>query len=423
MQVTRAGVRKVKLRDPRSLKASVPGHSMSKAQGTCRGIIRRLALGLSLATLAGLAGCTWIMPGMNVRVGRTGQHRYEASGAQKSPVAGKMLSYRVIPITPKVVTSLLTHQDPSDAAPAGAPPLKPLVPSMVPPDYRIGPGDLINITVWNHPELNAPAGFTTPNAVFNGELVAADGTIYYPYVGTFKAAGMTVNELRKYLAEHLKRVIQKPQVGVRVVRYDSKRVEITGEVARPGTIVLGNIPEGILQAIDSAGGLRGDASRRRAILVRHGVRYTIDLAGLLSGNRLVPNPQLEPGDIIHIPDASADEIYMLGAVAKQQPLAMTQHSMTLIQALTEAGGLDNTRASGSGVLVFRLAAHTSSKNEANVYTIDMSTPQGVLLASQFPLRPRDVVYVQATGFAQYNSVINQLLPTITSVFELYQLTK
>jgi polysaccharide biosynthesis/export protein len=359
---------------------------------------------------------------MNVHVFGSGQHRYGASGGQSPESPRKVYSYRVIPITPQIVTSLLSRPDPLDDPPAGAPPLKPLLPSMVPPNYRIGPGDLINITVWDHPELNAPAGVQSQSAEFNGELVAADGTIYYPYVGTFKAAGMTVEQLRDYVTDHLRRVIEQPQVGVRVLRYDSKRVEITGEVVKPGTITLANIPVGILQAIDAAGGLGPGASRRRATLVRRGVRYEIDLAGLLSGDRLVPNPELEPGDIIHIPDESADQVFMLGAVSKQRPLAMTQDSMTLMQALTDAGGLDSTTASGSGVLVFRLPAHATSGAEAEVYTIDMSTPQGVLLASQFPLQPRDVVYVQATEFAQYNAVINQLLPTITSVFELKQTT-
>jgi polysaccharide biosynthesis/export protein len=372
------------------------------------------------AALAALSGCTWILPGMNVHVFGSGQHRYGASGGQSPESPRKVYSYRVIPITPQVVTSLLSRPDPLDDPPAGAPALKPLLPSTVPPDYRIGPGDLINITVWDHPELNAPAGVQSQNAQFDGELVAADGTVYYPYVGAFKAAGMTVGELREYVTDHLRRVIQQPQVGVRVLGYESKRVEITGEVVRPGTITLGNIPIGILQAIDAAGGLGVGASRLRAILVRHGVRYEIDLAGLLSGSRLVPNPELKPGDVVHVPDQSADQVFMLGAVTSQKPLVMTQASMTLMQALTDAGGLDSTRASGSGVLVFRLPPNAAPGAAAKIYTIDMSAPQGVLLASQFPLRPRDVVYVQATEFAQYNAIINQLLPTITSVFELKQ---
>jgi polysaccharide export outer membrane protein len=382
--------------------------------------IRRTAVSLLLPTvLLGLAGCTQLIPGMNVHVGGPGQHQYRVSGAKPSPMARKLLRYQVIPITPQVVASILTHPDPPIIAPSGAPPLKPLLPSTA-QNYRIGPGDVISVTVWDHPQLNLTAGIVSPNTTFNGQLVDPDGTMFYPFIGTFKVAGMTVPELRRYLTEHLQQVIQKPQVGVRVVVYDSKRVEITGEVAKPGTIALTDIPEGILQAIDAAGGLAPGASRRRAILLRHGVRYQIDLADLLSGNRLVSNPELEPGDIIHIPDQSTDQVFVLGAATSQKPLVMTQSSMTLMQALTDAGGLDDTRASGSGVLVFRLPTGATQGAEAKVYTIDMSTPQGVLLASQFPLRPRDVVYVAATEFSQYNSVINQLLPTITSIFELHQ---
>ena len=383
--------------------------------------IRRLVINLQLPTaLLALAGCAQLMPGMNVHVGGPGPHQYWAGGARSSSTTPKRLSYRVIPITPKVVASILTDPAPPITAAAGDPPLKPLLPSMVPPDYRIGPGDVINVTVWDHPQLNLAAGILNQNVTFNGELVSNNGTIYYPFVGTFKVAGMTEDQLRRYLTVHLSTVIHNPLVGVRVVLYNSKRIEITGAVIRPGTIPLNNIPMGLLQAIDAAGGLAPDASRREAILVRHGMRYEIDLADLLSGSRLVPNPELDPGDIIHIPDQSADQVFVLGAVNGQRPLVMTQNSMTLMQALTDAGGLSSTEASGSGVLVFRLRAGAQRGAAADVFTLNMSTPQGVLLASQFPLQPRDVVYVAATEFAQYNSVINQLLPTITSIFELHQ---
>ncbi len=383
-------------------------------------IRHRGILALFPTALLALSGCAQIIPGMNVHVGGPGQHQYRVGGAASSAAVRKLIRYRVIPITPQVVASLLTDPGPPIVAPPGAPPLKPLLPSMVPPAYRIGPGDVLTVTVWNHPQLNLEAGILNQNATFNGELVTHKGTIYYPFIGTFKVAGMTAGQLRRYLTVHLRQVIQNPQVGVRVVRYDSQRIEMTGSVLHPGTLPLTDIPMGLLQAIDAAGGLGPGASRRRAILVRHGVRYRIDLADLLSGNRLVPNPELEPGDIIHIPDQSADQVFVLGAASTQRPLVMTQNSMTLMQALTDAGGLDSTRASGSGVLVFRLPAGAARGAEAQVYTIDMSTPQGVLLASQFPLRPRDVVYVAATEFAQYNTVINELLPTITSIFELHQ---
>lgn len=374
------------------------------------------------ACLLALSGCSEILPGLNIHT-ESGHDQYkvvkDASGTYeikaKQPNA-HLLDYRILPITANLIVAEAEAR-PADVN-AGLPALKP---ASIPPEYKIGPGDVINVTVWDHPELTLPAGTTSQNPTFNGQLVASNGTMYYPFAGTFKAAGMTAEQLRKYLADHLKTYIQNPQVDVRVVSYVADRVEVTGEVAKPGTLTLDNTAKGVLQAIDLAGGLTSGASRRRAILIRHGKRYDIDLAGLLSGDRIVPNPVLIPGDSIHIPDQSGDQVFMLGAVAKQTPIAIQQASLTLLQALTDAGGLDSQSANQSGVLVFRLSDKPNTP--ASIFTLNLSKAANVLLASQFQLQPRDVVYVKTTAFYKYNTIINQILPTVSSLFYLNQLSK
>lgn len=376
--------------------------------------------------LLALAACSEILPGLNINTDTShGQNSYriikDSHGkytVEPTNADGTVHpEYRLLPITPGLVLAEQQAKDKS-AANSALPPLKP---AAVPPEYKIGPGDVINATVWDHPELNSPAGTQNLNSTFNGALVASDGTIYYPYVGTFKAAGMTTAELRSYLTDHLKTYIKDPQVDVRVISYQADRVEVSGEVAKPGTITLDNTAKGVLQAIDLSGGLTGSASRRRAILIRDGKRYDIDLAGLLSGDRVVANPVLEPGDEIHIPDQSGDQVFMLGAVSKQAPIVLQQNPLTLLQALTVAGGLDINTANDSGVLVFRLSQY--SDQPPTVFTLDLSRAANVFLAGQFQLQPRDVIYVKATAFSKYNQIINQLLPTVTTVFELNQLTK
>lgn len=372
------------------------------------------------ACLLALSGCSEILPGLNIttesghnqyKVVKTTSGKYEV---QPEHPNGKVPDYRILPITANLIVAQAEAR-PEDVN-ASLPALKP---GATPPAYRIGPGDVINVTVWDHPELTLPAGTTSQNATFNGQLVASDGTMYYPFAGTFKVAGMTAEQLRKYLTNRLKTYIQNPQVDVRIVSYVADRVEVTGEVAHPGTITLNNTAQGVLQAIDLAGGLTGGASRRRAILIRHGKRYDIDLAGLLSGDRVVPNPMLMPGDSIHIPDQSGDQVYMLGAVGKRAPITIQQASLTLLQALTDAGGLDSNSANDAGVLVFRLSDNPDTP--ASIFTLDLSKATSVFLASQFQLQPRDVVYVKSTAFYKYNSIINQLLPTVSSIFYLNQL--
>lgn len=398
---------------------TVPTSTSETAQPLLRIHARLFLLG---SCLLALAGCTHILPGLNLNPhAERGQYHIvkNASGIYEvlpNNPDSNLPPYRMLPITADLIAAE-ARADPADINTH----LPALQPGAVPPAYRIGPGDSLNISVWDHPELMPPAGALGTDPALIGQLVATDGTMFYPYVGTFKVAGMTSVQIQAYLTDHLKSYIRNPQVGVRVISYQADRVEVTGEVTKPGTITLDNTAKGVLQAIDLAGGLTGTASRRRVILIRHGIRYDLDLAGLLSGDRVVPNPMLMPGDSIHVPDQSGDEVFMLGAVTTQLPIIIQQNSLSLLNALTKAGGLDVKTANSAGVLVFRLSDKPSTP--AFIFTLDLSKASSVFLASQFQLQPRDVVYVKATDFAQYNAVIAQFLPTLTAIFQARQLTR
>ena len=395
---------------------------------------RIVSLATVLAALL-LSGCSDLIPGLHIRTGGQGVHQYsivadDQKGGYEVTHSSELPSYQVVPVTPSVLKAVAREQQ--DGFTYALPTV---LPSDVPPEYRIGPGDILYVTVWDHPELTQPTGSMNDISILSGQkqaqfvqghLVGSDGTTFFPYVGNFKIAGMTREEAAQYIAAHLKSYIEKPQVEVRVVAFRANRVEVTGEVQNPGTINLTDMPEGVIQAINQSGGLTSTASRRRAILVRHDKTYVLDLAGLLSGDRPVGNPQLMPGDVLHIPDQSADQIFVLGGVGKQQPVSMLQSSMTLIQAVTASGGLNPTSGRQTGIIVFRMHRGNSDRPKASVYTIDLSNPSGVLMASAFQLEPRDVVYVPTTAFSQYNSVISELLPTVTTIFqllEIHRLTK
>lgn len=293
-----------------------------------------------------------------------------------------------------------------------------LNPAMVPAEYRIGPGDVLNVTVWEHPELtNANGDFRDP--VTAGRLVSAQGTMFYPYVGIIKVEGLTTGQIRDAIVEKLAKVIQRPQIDVRVVAFRAQRVQVSGEVKQPGLVTLDDTPKGVMEAINERGGFTATSSRRRATLIRRGKNYPIELSKLVSGDSPAGNPPLWPGDIVHVPDRSGDQVFILGEVSKQGPAVMEQDRTTLTEALALAGGLDHLRADDGGVLIFRRPP--SSELPPTIFRLDLSRPTGLLLAGEFELLPRDVVYVKTTGFAKYNSMINQLLPTISAVFQLDRL--
>lgn len=362
---------------------------------------RLRAVRVLCTAIAGLAmsGCAAV-PGLRISA--------DSSDTAASP------GYEVISVTPEVIASQL------GATKAEAPPeLAAVDYATKPSEYRIGPGDVLQIVVWDHPELTNPFGAVTRDPVTAGQLVGADGTLYYPYIGVFSVADKTVQQVRQYISEQISRVISKPQVDVRVVAFRAQRIQVTGEVKEPGAVTLDDTTKGVLEAIGERGGLTGAASRRSLLLIRGGKSNQIDLAGLLSGSRPASNPLLQGGDVIHVPDAGDDQVFVLGEVARQGPVVMSQQQLTLTEALTKTGGLDKLSANDSGVLVFRRPDQANQL--ARVYKLDLARPEGLLLAGEFTLKPRDVVYVKATAFAQYNLVINQLLPTISSVYQLDRL--
>lgn len=355
-----------------------------------------LAAGMAWLLLSGCA----LVPGLHVNVDR--------DGSATAP------GYRVIPVTSEVILALGSNPQPALSAD-----LRDLVaaqPGAPPSEYRIGSGDVLQIIVWDHPELTNPFGATSRDPQSAGQLVAADGSTYFPYAGTVLVGGKTVQEVRSELISSLAAVVTRPQVDVRVVAYRAHRVEVTGEVAQPGVVTLDDTTKGVLQAITERGGLNPTASRRSASLIREGRSYRIDMGGLLSGARPSINPLLQPGDVVHVPDTGEDQVFMLGEIEQQGPVVLGQQRTTLIEALSRSEGLLGTSARDSGVLVFRRAPVADAP--ASIYAIDLSIAEGLLLASEFELAPRDVVYVKATAFSQYNAIINQLLPTVSAIFQL-----
>ncbi|MDN3652643.1 polysaccharide export protein [Thalassotalea ponticola] len=281
--------------------------------------------------------------------------------------------------------------------------------------YTVGAGDVLTVTVYDHPELTTPAGqFRDPEQA--GNLVDAKGNMFYPYIGRIHVAGKSVEQIRVELTEKLSRYIENPQIDVKVAAYRSKRTYVTGAVSQPMVMPIANIPVTVLDAINQAGGISDDADWRSVILTRDSKEERLDLYALYQKGDMSQNRLLRHNDIVHVPHNDATKVFVMGEVSKAATLPIHRSGLTLAEALGNVGGFNEMTADASGIFVLR--ASTDANKVADVYQLDASNAAALILATQFHLQPMDLVYVTSAPIARWNKVISLLLPTVRGLDDL-----
>ena len=184
---------------------------------------------------------------------------------------------------------------PNPVAPAApARPAAPVAPAgvVLPPDYVIGPDDVLTVVFWREKDLSSEV------------TVRPDGRISIPLLQDVDAAGLTPEQLRDKLNLQAVRFVEDPNVTVVVKEIHSRRVYITGQVAKPGPYLLTSRAT-IVQLIAMAGGLLEFADSKNVILIRTEnatpVSYRFNYKEVLDRKNLKQNLDLKPGDTVIVP--------------------------------------------------------------------------------------------------------------------------
>lgn len=277
-----------------------------------------------------------------------------------------------------------------------------------PGPYRIGAGDNLYITVWEHPELTSPAG-TQQQPAANGRAVRSDGTLFYPFAGVIKAEGMTIDELRVALTKKLADYVEDPQVDVSVITYSSQRVVLEGAFVKTDSISIDVTPLTLGRAMGSAVVNVEQANLSDLVLTRDDKDYHLNLDAMRSGSKLAKDIFLKPGDRVYLPFNDRQEIYVVGEVTRPGPLKFKIDSLSLTQALGQAGGLNQNTSKGKSVYVIR-GMKDLDHDPASVFQLDARSPVAFSLGDHFHVEPGDVVFVGPAGITRWNRLITQLLP-------------
>jgi polysaccharide export outer membrane protein len=142
---------------------------------------------------------------------------------------------------------------------------------------------------------------------------------------------------------------------------------------------------------------------------------------VLDRGEVSQNVMLQDGDIINVPDRTDSRVFVMGEVKAPATLPMLKGRLTIADALTQSGGILDTDANARQIYVVRGAQAKPSGPE--IFRLDLTQPDSLLLAAQFQLKPLDVLYVGTSGAVQFNRLVNQVLPTLQTLFFLKQLTR
>ncbi|HWO40414.1 MAG TPA: polysaccharide biosynthesis/export family protein [Candidatus Eisenbacteria bacterium] len=278
-----------------------------------------------------------------------------------------------------------------------------------PADYRIGPDDLIQITIYNIPEQEARI---TPRTVLL--RVSQQGSVVAPLVGELPIGGMTTREAERELAKRYAKYIRDPQIGVLVTEY-RQRVSVMGAVQKPGVFELTG-PKSVIDMLALAGGVtekagnqvhlyRQDSQGRRQSAV-------IDLLVLASGgsagslatgaDAAAVNMPVQGGDVINVPHAGT--FFVDGAVRKPGSYPLGRH-YTLTQALAMAGGADPELADYDEITIYR------RRGPANTETITVDLTAVNRGAKDPTIEPDDVILVPMSGVKYF---VKRFVGTIIS---------
>lgn len=347
-----------------------------------------------IAIVGLLSGCA-LAPGMRMD---------EGAAMSRGRATTKDRHYKVQPITGELVVRLAqdgarARKLEPDPAPGPSAP------------YTVAVADVLQVTVWGHPELTTPIGqYRSPEE--NGVVVWNDGTIYYPYVGVVPVEGKTLRDVRELLSSRLARVIGTAQVDVRIAAFRGKKVQVTGEVVAPSAMPLTDLPLRVQDAVAFAKGFTPEADLSAVTLTRGGVAHQLDLLAFYERGDASQNWLLEAGDVINVGDRNPNRVFVLGEVKRQQAKLMVKRRMTLAEAIGDSDGLDPIAANVGKIYVIR-----GDYDAPEIFRLDASSADALLLATRFPLHPRDIVYVSTYELTRWNRVMSQILPTVQALYD------
>ncbi|OAL77513.1 polysaccharide biosynthesis/export family protein [Acinetobacter terrae] len=290
-----------------------------------------------------------------------------------------------------------------------------------PRHYYLSPGDILSIYLWAYPDITPSTSSVSSeqSAQANGYQIDQNGYIQFPMIGRYKAAGKSLTQVNQELRSQLSRYLKTPDVIARILSYQGQRFSVQGNVMRGGQFYLSDQPVSLYTALGLAGGVNTQLGDNTSItLVRQGQTFTLNSIELEKSGYSLHNLLIQPNDTIYVNSKENQKIYVMGESGQNQPVPLRDQGMSLSDVLGESLGLNPLSASRSKIYVVR---SSPSNPMTEIYHLDLTSIADFGLANKFKMRSNDIVYVDASGLARWQRVINQIVPFSSLVNTAYYL--
>ena len=261
----------------------------------------------------------------------------------------------------------------------------------------IATGDTLEITIWDSNESSLISVPGQRAVQIQALDVAPDGTVFVPYVGNTRVAGMTLQVARETLQQEIDRIVPSSQVQLSMVEGRTNSVDLVGGVGSPGSFPMPDRNFTLLNLIAMGGGVQAGLANPQVRLIRGGEIYGMSIA------RLYANPRLDTllvgGDQVIVED---DRRYFLslGAAGRQSQHPFTQDEISALDAISIIGGVESRRGNPGGILILREYPESAVRADARgpdqarvVFSLDLTSADGLFSARNFHIAHGDLVLV------------------------------
>lgn len=266
------------------------------------------------------------------------------------------------------------------------------------PNNRIiAPGDTISVSIWTTEENGL---LTVPGQRFVAlppMRVAPGGEVFLPYLGQVRISGMSPESARARIEESYLDVSPSAQVQLELTEGRASTVSLVEGMTTPGVYPLADQDVTLLEMIAQAGGIAAALENPQVRLQRGDRTYGISAERLLADTDL--NTTLQGGDRVFA--LEDDRTFLsLGASRVSAQIPFTQDRITALEAISIIGGLAPDRANAQGVLILRRYREDAVRSDGSgpahartIFTLDLTSADGLFSAGQFQIRPGDLIYV------------------------------